>query len=94
MQKKHPIFTSIFVYFCRFWYENPGIFTPDQLVEIKKHTLARVICDSGDDIQEIQNDVFKSATYPESYMSCDHIPSMNMSAWLDINGNGNECANS
>ncbi|RWR99620.1 peroxidasin-like protein, partial [Dinothrombium tinctorium] len=41
----------------RFWYEN-NVFTDEQLAEIKKITLAKVICDSGDDTDMITKDVF------------------------------------
>lgn len=46
----------------RFWYENPGMpssFTPSQLQEIRKVTLAKLICENGDDIETIQRWVFK-----------------------------------
>ncbi|KHJ97172.1 animal hem peroxidase [Oesophagostomum dentatum] len=45
----------------RFWYENffyPSAFSSAQLEEIRKTTLARVICDTSDDIQSIQQNVF------------------------------------
>ncbi|ETN76950.1 animal hem peroxidase [Necator americanus] len=45
----------------RFWYENffyPSSFSPAQLDEIRKTTLARVICDTSDDIRFIQHNVF------------------------------------
>lgn len=40
----------------RYFYEhspevNPGAFTPDQLKEIKKASVARLICDNSDGIQ-------------------------------------------
>lgn len=40
----------------RYFYEhspeiNPGAFTPEQLAEIKKITLSRLICDNSDGIQ-------------------------------------------
>ncbi|KAH8037109.1 hypothetical protein HPB51_008533 [Rhipicephalus microplus] len=41
----------------RFWYENGGLassFTSDQLRELRKVTLARVLCDNLDDIETIQ----------------------------------------
>ncbi|KAG0719117.1 Thyroid peroxidase [Chionoecetes opilio] len=41
----------------RFWYENSGYpsqFTPDQLEELRKIKLSRVICDNSDDIKTIQ----------------------------------------
>ena len=34
-----------------FYYENPGVFTPEQLTEFRK---ARVICDTADNIPEVQ----------------------------------------
>lgn len=45
----------------RFWYENdlpPSSFTKQQLHELRKTSLARVICDNGDGIGEIQPQVF------------------------------------
>ena len=41
----------------RFWYENegwPSQFTPEQLKEIRKAKLSRLLCDNSDDIQTIQ----------------------------------------
>ncbi|CAH2064851.1 unnamed protein product, partial [Iphiclides podalirius] len=41
----------------RFWYENsihPGAFTADQLYEIRKITMARIICDHGDSVDSVQ----------------------------------------
>ena len=80
-----------FSYFCRFWYENPGVFTPAQLLELKKHTLARVICDSSDHIQEVQYDVFERAIYPTGYEDCSAIPGMDLYAWLDTSGGEGGC---
>uniref|UniRef100_A0A8C0FXM6 Thyroid peroxidase n=1 Tax=Chelonoidis abingdonii TaxID=106734 RepID=A0A8C0FXM6_CHEAB len=36
----------------RFWYENPGVFTMAQLTQLKQVSLAHVICDNGDNIQQ------------------------------------------
>ena len=44
----------------RFWYENPnqaGSFTPQQLAEIKKTTLSRVLCDNSN-IEIMQPNAF------------------------------------
>ena len=67
------------------------MFTAAQLYELEKHSLARVICDSSDNIQEIQDDVFERAIYPAGYKTCEQILGMDLSlAWRDING-GSDC---
>nr|CAD7200690.1 unnamed protein product [Timema douglasi] len=41
----------------RFWYENknlPNSFTPDQLSEIQKVRLSRLLCDTSDEVETIQ----------------------------------------
>ncbi|VDM27811.1 unnamed protein product, partial [Toxocara canis] len=48
----------------RFWYENffvPSAFTIEQLNEIRRTSLARVICDNADGIRKIQQNVFALA---------------------------------
>lgn len=67
----------------RFWYENPTTFTPLQLTQIRQTTLARVLCDNGDNIQQVQNDVFKRATYPTGYKSCNLIPRLDLRLWKE-----------
>lgn len=49
----------------RFWFENGGFassLTPQQLREVRKVTLARVLCDNLDDIDELQPNVFRPVT--------------------------------
>ena len=70
---------------CRFWYENPGVFSPAQLTQIKQTNLARVICNNADDIRKIQKDVFLKADFPRGYLSCDseEIPHIDLKVWTD-----------
>lgn len=49
--------------YIRFYYENPGIFTPNQLVEIRKSSLARVICDNADHMELISQVCDVSETF-------------------------------
>ncbi|KAM3726272.1 Peroxidasin [Dirofilaria immitis] len=67
----------------RFWYENEGVFTPLQLQQIRKTTLAAVLCNNGDYIDRIQRDVFEyRGNRPLNfYESCELIPQINLNVW-------------
>uniref|UniRef100_A0A7N8X7U1 Peroxidasin n=1 Tax=Mastacembelus armatus TaxID=205130 RepID=A0A7N8X7U1_9TELE len=67
----------------RFWYENPGVFTAAQLTQLKQASLARVLCDNGDNITRIQQDVFSVTELPHGYGSCDDIPHIDLRLWQD-----------
>ncbi|XP_030054785.1 peroxidasin homolog isoform X2 [Microcaecilia unicolor] len=67
----------------RFWYENPGVFNPAQLTQIKQTSLARILCDNSDNITRMQPDVFKVAEFPHSYVSCAEIPKLDLRMWQD-----------
>lgn len=69
----------------RFWYENPSqpsSFTPAQLKEIKKITLAKILCTNGDDIPKIQPWALR-LPHPiyNAKVSCDQLPSINLKLW-------------
>ncbi|XP_022651813.1 peroxidase-like isoform X2 [Varroa destructor] len=74
----------------RFWFENhgwPSSFTLDQLAEIRKFSLARLICDNSDDMHDMQLHVFEKATSdgnPRYGCTSDRMPSMDLSKWKDI----------
>ena len=59
------------------------MFTDAQLSEIRLTSLARVICDNADDINQIQPDVFKLAKFPDDMVTCDSdkIPYMDLKVW-------------
>lgn len=68
----------------RFWYEKRGVFTPSQLRQIKKSSLARVICDNSDDITQIQKDVFRDSNAAgNAIVDCSTIPRINLRKWKD-----------
>lgn len=73
----------MFMLFYRFWYENPMVFSPDQLVQIKQSSLARVICDSSDTLTHVQRDVFTMVNSRDEYLSCDDIPKLDLKTWSD-----------
>ncbi|XP_053395477.1 peroxidasin-like isoform X2 [Mercenaria mercenaria] len=67
----------------RFWYENPMVFSPDQLVQLKQFSLARVICDSSDSITHAQRDVFTMVQSRDDYIMCSDIPKIDLKMWSD-----------
>lgn len=70
----------------RFWYENPGVFKPEQLEQIKKTSLANILCLNGDNITRIQKDVFLMPHESEpstSFVSCQQIPQIDLGLWSD-----------
>lgn len=67
--------------FLRFWYEKPGVFTSSQLAELKKTSLAKIICENSDNIGYIQRDVFLNAKYPEEMTRCGEIEDMSFEPW-------------
>ncbi|XP_077991438.1 peroxidasin homolog [Glandiceps talaboti] len=82
-----PTFTCLLVHQFRrtrlgdrFWFENPDIFTPEQIDEIKLHSLARVICDNTN-IRQVQRDVFLLPHSGGPRVSCSEIDGMNLTPW-------------
>uniref|UniRef100_A0A452TC58 Peroxidasin n=1 Tax=Ursus maritimus TaxID=29073 RepID=A0A452TC58_URSMA len=67
----------------RLWYENPGVFSPAQLTQIKQTSLARILCDNADNITRVQRDVFRVAEFPHGYGSCDEVPRVDLRVWQD-----------
>jgi peroxidase len=73
----------------RFWYENggwPSSFTLEQLSEIRKVKLSRMICDNGDDIETIQ---VYGMVLPDHEINprvaCNSgvLPKLNLNLWKD-----------
>lgn len=81
----------------RFWYENdlpPSSFTADQLAEIRKTSLARILCNNGDETDFIQPDAMLSSdVFLNAFQYCNTkiIPQMDLNKWatraMDTNVN-------
>lgn len=69
--------------YCRFWYENPGSFSPAQMTQLKQTSLSRVLCDNGDNITRIQSDAFSVADLPHGYGNCADLPKIDLRMWQD-----------
>ncbi|CAH2303261.1 peroxidasin homolog [Pelobates cultripes] len=67
----------------RFWYSNPGVFTAAQLAQIRQSSLARVLCDNGDQIRHVQEDVFHVATYPNGMHACEDLSGVDLRLWQE-----------
>ncbi|XP_076385365.1 peroxidasin [Megachile rotundata] len=67
----------------RFWYESPTVFKPDQLAQIKQTSLARILCDNGDQIDRIQPNVFVLPEGDNKFVTCDEIPYVDLRVWSD-----------
>ncbi|XP_063226602.1 peroxidase-like [Bacillus rossius redtenbacheri] len=63
--------------------ENPAAFTPEQLKEIKKSSLSKVICDNGDQIKKIPRNSFLHVSKTNVLTQCDSIPSINFKFWKE-----------
>ncbi|KAF8790333.1 uncharacterized protein LOC129959954 isoform X2 [Argiope bruennichi] len=74
----------------RFWYENdipPSSFTKEQLAEIRKTTLARVLCDNADSADFMQpSAMYITDPFLNAYQTCSSadIPAMDLSKWKTL----------
>uniref|UniRef100_V9GWQ8 Peroxidasin n=1 Tax=Craspedacusta sowerbii TaxID=128124 RepID=V9GWQ8_CRASO len=75
----------------RFWYENPAMFLPEQLTQIKQASLARVLCDNGDDINHVQRDVFRRVYRQSEYLSCSRHPGIDLRFWKECCNENENC---
>lgn len=69
----------------RFWYETagqPSSFTRDQLREIKKVSLAKILCLNADDLQRIQPWAMR-LPHPiyNAKVPCESLPTINLKFW-------------
>ena len=65
----------------RYFYENRRIFTARQLAEIKKASLAKVICNNLKDIVSVQKDAFKSYYAGAKRVACQSIADVDLKVW-------------
>ena len=67
----------------RFYYENDNVFTSEQLQEIKRTSLSKVMCDNLKGLVSIQRDAFKAFKKFSYRVSCAGIRGMDLSAWRE-----------
>nr|XP_020659588.1 eosinophil peroxidase-like isoform X1 [Pogona vitticeps] len=64
----------------RFWWENPGVFTPAQRQALAQATLPRIICDNTY-IREVPRYIFRANQYPRNFVNCNAIPRVSLFPW-------------
>lgn len=74
----------------RLWYENAAVFRPEQLQQIRASTLGAVLCNNGDNITQITDNVFHLPALQGGYKQCAQLPQINLAVWL----NCDKCAGS
>lgn len=68
----------------RFWYENPSVFKPEQLIQIKQTSLGRVLCDNGDDITDVTRNVFILPNKQSpAFVSCSDLTQIDIRFWTE-----------
>lgn len=70
----------------RFWHENAGVFTDAQLAEIKSTTLAKVICETMEDMERTNKNVFLRANIrfqgvTNNIVNCDTVGKLDFRSW-------------
>ncbi|XP_046660849.1 chorion peroxidase isoform X2 [Homalodisca vitripennis] len=74
----------------RFWYENdipPASFTKDQLSEIRKVTLAGLLCTNVPHLLSIQPRPFlQEDPYLNAQIGCDHFSHLSVETWREDSG--------
>ena len=68
----------------RFFYENPGVFAPAQVKELKSASLSKVICDNADGILHIQKNALRLAdNIANPIVSCASLHTPNLELWRE-----------
>ncbi|XP_050296413.1 peroxidase-like isoform X2 [Anthonomus grandis grandis] len=77
----------------RYFYDNyaqPKPFTRNQLKEIEKITLARILCDNTDNVKHMQKRVFEKVSTSNPLFECQSeasIPKLNLNHWQEDESN-------
>ncbi|NWS77972.1 PERE peroxidase, partial [Crotophaga sulcirostris] len=64
----------------RFWWQNSGVFTPQQRASLARISLSRIICDNTN-ISKVPRQIFRASRNPQCFVSCSQIPKLDLRAW-------------
>ncbi|XP_068909964.1 peroxidase [Tenebrio molitor] len=69
----------------RFWFENKhNGFTPEQLNEIRKTSISRLLCDNGNHIEAMQPRGFERISHDNPVTSCESLLAVDLSLWKEV----------
>ncbi|CAG9857596.1 unnamed protein product [Phyllotreta striolata] len=74
----------------RFFFENSvgGGLTLGQLNEVRKTSMSRLLCDNSHGVRAMQPRGFERISHSNPVVSCESLPSVDLSLWKDANGGG------
>ncbi|KAL3076471.1 hypothetical protein niasHT_039960 [Heterodera trifolii] len=67
----------------RFFYENRKVMSEEHIRQIKRASLARMLCDSGDGMKLVPKHAFNQIQGQSELFTCDQIDSPNYFKWKD-----------
>ncbi|XP_072936800.1 uncharacterized protein [Epargyreus clarus] len=70
----------------KFFFEHggfPAALTKSQLMEIRKTSIARILCNNAVGVHHIQPHAFLRISPGNDFVSCDKIPALDLQAWKD-----------
>ena len=65
----------------RFFYENPGVFKPSQLEQIRKASLSKIMCDNLNNIVSVQKNAFLADSKRRPRVMCKEISGIDLYEW-------------
>lgn len=68
---------------CRFWWENPGVFTEKQRESLQKMSISRLVCDNTG-IDKVPLNPFQANTYPDGFVDCSSVDKLDLSPWVSV----------
>uniref|UniRef100_A0AC34F8R2 ShKT domain-containing protein n=1 Tax=Panagrolaimus sp. ES5 TaxID=591445 RepID=A0AC34F8R2_9BILA len=68
----------------RFFYKNPGIFTPAQVQSINSMTMSAIICQTGNNFHEIPRNAFFIDESGATAQPCATVGSIDLRAWQEV----------
>ena len=74
----------------RFWYENsgwPSSFTPEQLTELRRSKLSRILCDNSDELETVQVYAMVLPDHninPRVPCKSGLLPRIDLTKWKDV----------